>query len=106
MSSAGGLLVHSQKMAFALDLRRHTYCDIYKKPKRGRNPIIIRSKDHGIARTKFLDDYSVQKLQGLGQNHADFVALSMIGYLGNRIDDIMIARYIFRHFGHFTVRAF
>jgi hypothetical protein len=62
VSDAGCLLVHSQKTSFALDWRGNTYCDIIEKPKIGCNPIIIRSEDHGIAGTIFLDDYAVQKL--------------------------------------------
>jgi hypothetical protein len=62
VSDANCLLVHLQKTLFALDWRGNTYCDIIEKPKIGCNPIIIRSEDHGIAGTIFLDDYAVQKL--------------------------------------------
>jgi hypothetical protein len=59
------------------DWRGPTYRDIGEEFKSGCNPIIIRSKDHGIAGDMSLDTYSVQKLQALGQNFADFIALSV-----------------------------
>jgi hypothetical protein len=107
VSDAGCLLVHSQKTAFTLDWRGHTYLDVSEEPKIACNPIVIRSKDYGIAGTIFLDDYTGQKLQALDQNHADFIALSIAGYTNdNSILDMMGARYVFKHFGNLTVSAF
>jgi hypothetical protein len=78
LSEAGCLLVHTQKTSFDLDWRgsqgRNRY-GIESLP--GHNPIVIRSKDHGVAGSISIGEHSAQLLRGLDTRHAEFIALSV-----------------------------